>query len=472
MKRNLFLLPLLLFFASNGQEQAIISGKIAQSLRDTVKLVLNLNEITRQREIITIPLQQGQFLQAIAIATPVYITLMDGTNYINMLIQPGDSIHLEYDGGQPSSTLAFSGKGKEQCKFLHDMASLNMQDRLKKQVSIAKQTTYPFDYLFGYIDSTEQSCLKQLYNLQNIVSTGVFNLLYTQIKSYFLSYKYKSVGAIYHESIYFTVKNRKKQLTPATITAFDHLLKFDSSCANSPYYINTVYNILFMQYDAAMLEQEFPNSLPIKYAWLDSILPLSLKTPILTMFLESDMSKLNQTENLEMLISSIYHSATDSMYKNYIVKRFEEATKFYKGMNAPDFVLENEKGEKISLSAFRGKVVFIDFWYAACGPCIAGFKSLHNLKQQFANKEVVFLNISIDYRDTWLKSLKELNILGYHAFTENKGTNHPIISAYRINSYPTTCLLDSQGNIFVVNPSRNPQELEIQLKEALQTRKP
>ncbi|MFT3825218.1 MAG: TlpA disulfide reductase family protein [Chitinophagaceae bacterium] len=472
MKRYLSLLPGLLFFFVAYSKPTIITGKIAHPLNDTVKLIITLNDITRQRETITTTLQQGQFAQPITIATTVYLFLTDGTNYINMLVQPGDSIHLEYDAGQPAVSTVFSGRGKEQCIFLRDLALLKMQDRMKEQVILARQTNYPFDYLFNYIDSTERTSLKQLYQLQNVVHRETFQLLYAHVKSHFLSYKYRSAGTVYHESIATTVKNRQSQLTPATIATFKSLLQFDSSCASSSFYINTVYTILFMDYDAAVLEQRMSNDLTVKYTYLNSLLPGSLKIPVLTLFLDYDISKLNQAEKLEQLINTTYHPPTDSVYRNYIAQRFEDGTKFSKGMKAPDFVVENEKGEKVSLATLRGKVVFIDFWYAACGPCLAGFQNLHALKQRFANKEVVFLNISIDNRDTWLKALQKLDIAGYHVFTENKGNQHPIISSYKVNSYPTTCLLDRQGNIFMANPSRDPQELESQLEEALKAVKP
>lgn len=137
-------------------------------------------------------------------------------------------------------------------------------------------------------------------------------------------------------------------------------------------------------------------------------------------------------------------------------------------MNAPDFVLVNGNGEKITLSTFKGKVVYMDFWYAACGPCHALFKTLKPAKEYFSNNSnVVFLNISIDLEDVWKKSLIKYDITGYHAFTENKESNHPIIKTYKVAGYPTTCLIDKSGNIFNANPSNKPDELKKQIEDAL-----
>ncbi|GLP97706.1 TlpA family protein disulfide reductase [Paraferrimonas sedimenticola] len=57
---------------------------------------------------------------------------------------------------------------------------------------------------------------------------------------------------------------------------------------------------------------------------------------------------------------------------------------------------ENAKGEPVTLEAFEGKVVMINFWATWCPPCIREIPALKQLDQAVDNQDFVFLPISID----------------------------------------------------------------------------
>jgi len=456
---------------SFGQNSAFVSGNFVNFNKNSIKCVLLVNDKIDETKKIEIPVYNGFFKQKLNIIEPTYLYITDGENYINGLIEPSDSIFLKFDTSNNENPLIFTGKGNQKFQFLNSFLQAKIYKKLVQEIPNAKITKFPFDYMFHYIDSAETFFVQHLNLIKDFMSDESYRLLLGDIKGSFLANRNRCVGFIYHENAEETLKNRQKELTSNSKTVLQNLMKFDKNFSYSKTYVQEVFNILFTNYDYLVVTNKTSNNLLSKYRYLDSLLPQELKIPVLTLFLQKDISTLNSGEEIEILIKNIYKLPQDSIYRNFITKKYKTAidtADFSKGMPAPDFILENEKGEKVSLASFKGKVLYLDFWYAACGPCHALMETLKPAKEHFAtNNDVVFLYISIDQKDVWKKSLLKYNIKGYHAYTQNLEGMHPIINAYKVSGYPTTCIIDKNGNIFNAHPSNVPDELQEQIIEAL-----
>ena len=66
------------------------------------------------------------------------------------------------------------------------------------------------------------------------------------------------------------------------------------------------------------------------------------------------------------------------------------------GELAPDFQLEDTKGQKISLAELRGKVVLVNFWATWCPPCRAEMPSMEKLNEVMAGEDFVMLAINVE----------------------------------------------------------------------------
>src|SRR5712692_4793333 len=67
------------------------------------------------------------------------------------------------------------------------------------------------------------------------------------------------------------------------------------------------------------------------------------------------------------------------------------------GKLAPDFVLSDLAGKTVTLSSFRGKVVFLNLWATWCPPCLTEMPSIEALHNTFArNPDFVALMVSED----------------------------------------------------------------------------
>ena len=61
-----------------------------------------------------------------------------------------------------------------------------------------------------------------------------------------------------------------------------------------------------------------------------------------------------------------------------------------------DFVLKDMNGRNVMLSAYKGKVILLDFWATWCAPCrieIPGFIELYN---KYRSRDFVVLGVSMD----------------------------------------------------------------------------
>lgn len=104
----------------------------------------------------------------------------------------------------------------------------------------------------------------------------------------------------------------------------------------------------------------------------------------------------------------------------------------------------NEKGEMVSLSSLKGKVVFINFWATWCPPCLAELPSINELHKQLTdNKNIVFLMVDAD------NNLKKSSpfMAGHHYNLPVYRTVTAVPQEMMGNSIPTTVILNKQGQI-------------------------
>ena len=78
------------------------------------------------------------------------------------------------------------------------------------------------------------------------------------------------------------------------------------------------------------------------------------------------------------------------------------------GAVAPDFELKDTSGKMIKLSSFRGKYVLVDFWASWCGPCRKALPLVKKANEEFKNKGLQVIGVSVDKKTKdWEKALEE-----------------------------------------------------------------
>jgi peroxiredoxin len=117
----------------------------------------------------------------------------------------------------------------------------------------------------------------------------------------------------------------------------------------------------------------------------------------------------------------------------------EQAGKF---SPAPDFETLTQSGKNFKLSAYKGKVVLVNFWFSQCPPCITEILSLNQLQTDFQPKGLEIIGIGLD------ESSKINELIAQHKIqypTAAKGQK--IADEFKVSRYPTSFLIDKKGNI-------------------------
>jgi peroxiredoxin len=134
-----------------------------------------------------------------------------------------------------------------------------------------------------------------------------------------------------------------------------------------------------------------------------------------------------------------------------MLKRQEEAEKTRAGLVVgkpfPDFDAKDTDGKPLSLAAYKGKVILIDFWATWCGPCITELPNLLEAyeKHHAAGFEIIGISLDNDRAklDTFVKQRK----MTWPQHFDGKGWQNELAQKYGVNSIPATYLLDREGKI-------------------------
>jgi peroxiredoxin len=121
------------------------------------------------------------------------------------------------------------------------------------------------------------------------------------------------------------------------------------------------------------------------------------------------------------------------------------------GHAAPEISLPDTKNTITNLSAYKGKVVLIDFWASWCGPCRRSNPGVIKLYNKYKNKGFEVFGVSIDSKKSaWLKAIKQDGI-NYTQVNDNDGWDAVSASKYGVDAIPATFLLNKEGIVIAIN---------------------
>lgn len=116
------------------------------------------------------------------------------------------------------------------------------------------------------------------------------------------------------------------------------------------------------------------------------------------------------------------------------------------GSPFPELTLKDQTGTTQTLSAYRGKIIVLNFWATWCGPCREELPRLDELARAYASKQVVFVAASLDDAETQSKIASFLGKKKISTIPVWIGASPATLKQLQLGEMvPATIILDQNG---------------------------
>jgi thiol-disulfide isomerase/thioredoxin len=155
------------------------------------------------------------------------------------------------------------------------------------------------------------------------------------------------------------------------------------------------------------------------------------------------------------------NGALESVYKLYkssnqnsdnlskVTSSYNVLSNLIPGKASPKFIYENYIGGMTNLEDLAGKIVYIDVWATWCGPCLREIPALKSLENDYHNKNIAFVSLSIDEKkdyQKWRTMVADKELTGIQLMADNNWKSS-FVTSYGIKGIPRFILIDAAGNI-------------------------
>lgn len=467
VKCVLFTLCNSIIYCISGQVN--ISGRII-NLPDSSEIKLyhfnNPFELIKIYDGRTYSKNNGQFNFNVTVTEAQPYRLIIAEKVYTLFLEKNSELSLSGNYNYLDSSLHYEGKSAIENNYLKAENLANYQMKAIRHRPFMNETQFT-----AYIDSLELENLKLLKAYNHNFSQGFQNYILPRTK-YLFFYSRRLYKASYDPAFIAKAENNVHD------TYFDFLRSMnlnEQTYAKSSTYEDAIKEFFYEFYDTKIdttiysSEDKTRNkelAVLNKYAIRKSL----LKGKVLDYQL-TDLMKMTLTYNrlnqklLDSLMNDYISTCKDTAYHSIIYRFYIKATQLMPGKLAPNFTLVNQNGDSVSLTSFKGKFVYIDFWATSCAPCMDEMPYSSQLMDTFKNRtDLVFLYINVqDNFGKWQKYISEEKLQGVQLFANSVQTQL-IKQLYNFNGIPRYILIDKEGKIVNANAER-PSKIKSRLQK-------
>lgn len=435
----------------NAKETATVTGKITNPRENIVHLSMYADLITFEPMQYQVNLKEDNtFTIDLQLFESTVATLTHGNSSIELYLEGGDDLTIEFHGWDLEATVLFSGQGAENNYYLNK-SSRRFKKLSDEQITYQMSNLNP-DAFKTYMDKMRQKKLAYLQKFEAELPFSSDFMAYAKADIHYWwalhLMQYRWEHAFYNDLA-------APMDLPETYFSFlnEIAIKNDGAVCNLRY----IYFLdQYLEYKNSKDVRRNKYGAPIREEYRGA--KRFLEGKAMYYVLANEMYIKCKNKDTYSIGNDVAQFIENCPYKNYssLVKaEYTKANGLSRGTPAPNFDLVNTSNERISLSDFRGKVVYLDFWATWCAPCTYELLNSKNLKSQFKDKDVIFLYISLDTSmDNWRSFLRKHNPDGVHVYATGV-YNSPVAEEYSVRGLPSFFLIDKDGNLARVPAKRS-----------------
>lgn len=172
-------------------------------------------------------------------------------------------------------------------------------------------------------------------------------------------------------------------------------------------------------------------------------------------------------EQLEQVFGQFDVKVQQSKWGKAIRESIELRQRIEPGRLAPEFTLARRDSSLVSLADYRGKVVVLDFWASWCRPCRASFPWVREFYEEYREKGVEIIGVSIDEnKASWEKALDEERLPWPQVIDEIEKGRSRVGGLYHVLAVPMFVVVDKEGKI-VLRAHMEKKELSAVVEKVL-----
>ncbi len=466
---TLFVLCLLASTITTAQPNTLVMGNIKNvSLVDVIDLQVNQKYTSAKvDEYSSNVLEDGSFAFAVEIKEPQLAMITYSRNKALIYLEPNDTLYISAEANSFQYSLEFSGRGGYNNTHFFNYIKENPQELNLFNLVQYRKGTYWYSVspqMDDWMISLDRERYTSKMRVRKERAQADFDF-YAANHSGKITKDYKEFinseilyDWAYHLLLYGNVFKNKYKIQD---DFFDFLneVPLQASQIGNYYYRHFLQAYFSYENEKSNTEKD-----PYVAQYEKSYELISGKA---LAFFQSEMIvqalRAKHTEAIMNSYAQYFKTTPYSQFDEKLTDSFSQAMKFKEGTPAPDFSLTDINGSTVSLSKYKGKVIFLNFWASWCRPCMKKMDAMKDMQTELEQSGVVFLNVSLDReKEKWVNVLNEKAFKGVQILADGN-IDAAIATKYEVSALPEYYIINKRGN-FVQKPKKyNKDEIKVLL---------